>query len=413
MQRAQEAIEAISEQMRERGYKDRTVATYQRHWKQLINYAADRSIQNYTARVGVDFLADVHEITAFSKSDKLGRTIVRAIMYLNDFLDVGVLFPYSPPNSAATLLNHFDNMLLKFKSHQVQRHEVSNSTLKSYDKGVGKFLLFLEKQGILRASDISAQHILKFAEVLAHQSDSVAYNMSCTLRVFLRYLYKEGLADTDLSRHVPVFGHVRKSKLPSVLADDEVGRLIGSIDRSSPTGKRNYAIILTACRLGLRSGDICALKFSDINWVANKITIETQKTRDMLTLPLMEDVGCAIIDYVKHGRPATDSPVVFQTHIAPTKPLTNTAITAIVKKHAAKASIDMAPERHIGPHVMRHTLASALLKENVPLHEISGILGHSSMKTTQMYYLRIDVRQLRECALEVPPFAWESDEEVL
>jgi integrase len=200
--------------------------------------------------------------------------------------------------------------------------------------------------------------------------------------------------------------------LPSVLTAEEQDTLIKSIDRAGAVGKRDYAIILTALRLGLRSGDIRTLKFSDIHWERNTIEIVTQKTKSALTLPLLEDVGSALIDYIKNARPETDSPIIFQTHTAPTAPLSAPTMSSIVKRYAGKAGINTSPGRHLGPHLMRNTLASALLEANVPLPEISGILGHAQTRTTQQYYLRMEIPQLRRCALEAPPFSWEPKEEV-
>ena len=142
------------------------------------------------------------------------------------------------------------------------------------------------------------------------------------------------------------------------------------------------------------------------------IEIITQKTGESLTLPLLEDVGGALVDYIKYTRPVTDSQVIFQTCVAPIKPLSAPAVSAIVKSRAGKASINTAPGRRLGPHLLRNTLASALLAEQVPLAEIAGIRAHSTTQTTQRYYLRIDTKQLRMCALDVPPLSWEQPEEV-
>jgi integrase len=181
-----------------------------------------------------------------------------------------------------------------------------------------------------------------------------------------------------LSVKVPSFSYCRKSKLPSVLSDEEKKALISSIDRTGSVGKRDYAIILLATLLGLRSGDIRTLKFGDIHWDKNTIEIVMQKTGKPLILPLLEDVGCALIDYIKYARPITDNPIIFHTCNAPITPLSGSALSCIVKKYARKAAIDTVPARHLGPHIMRNTLASALMKENVPLPEISlGSAGFS------------------------------------
>ena len=178
-----------------------------------------------------------------------------------------------------------------------------------------------------------------------------------------------------------------------------------AIDRSNLMGKRDYAIIMIAYRLGLRSIDIRSLKFSEIHWERNTIELTMKKTGKRIVLPLLEDVGQALIDYIKFGRPASDSNVVFLRHISPIKAISSPGMTAIVKRYANKAGINCAPGHGKGPHAMRSTLASVLLAENVPLPIISGILGHSRTRTTETY-LKIDIEQMRNCSLEVPAFDW-------
>jgi len=272
--------------------------------------------------------------------------------------------------------------------------------------------LYLECQNVMDLSGVTIVQLHDCCKMIAKQSDGAAHNMACAIRVFLRYLHTEGVMREDLSGEIPSFAYRRQSKLPSALDAGEMAALLSSVDRASRVGKRDYAIILLACRLGLRSGDIRALRFSDIRWERNTIEIVTQKTGKPLALPLLDDVGQAIIDYAKYARPIVNSPVIFQTCNAPIGPLSAPAVSSIVKRYAGKAAIDTAPGRHPGPRLLRNTLASALLQENVPLPEISGILTHSDTRTTQEYYLRIDINQLKRCALDPPPFSWEPTEEV-
>ena len=162
---------------------------------------------------------------------------------------------------------------------------------------------------------------------------------------------------------------------------------------------------MIAYRLGLRSIDIRSLRFSEIHWERNTIELTMKKTGKPIVLPLLEDVGQALIDYIKFGRPGSDSNVIFLRHISPIKAISAPGMTAIVKRHANRAGINSAPGHGKGPHAMRSTLASALLAENVPLPIISGILGHSRTRTTERY-LKIDIEQMRNCSLEVPAFDW-------
>ncbi len=411
-QQIHNACGTVSQMLKKRGFLPRTIDHYWRYWNKLLRYLSDNGVIDYTPKDGLEFLSEACGITASTGLNREQRWLVRSVQYLNDALDFGTVFPTAPAVSTADSLVHFGGALEAFKSHQQKLHNISSSTLYNYDNNIGKFLLYLEHQNMTDLSCITVAQLYDCCKIIAKQSDGAAHNMSCAIRVFLRYLHKEGIMCENLSGKIPSFAYRRQSKLPSALDAEEMSALLASVDRASRVGKRDYAIILLACRLGLRSGDILALRFSDIRWERNTIEIVTQKTGTPLTLPLLDDVGQAIIDYAKYARPTVESPVIFQTCNAPIGSLSASAGSRIVKKYAGKAAIATAPNRRLGPHLLRNTLASALLRENVPLPAISDILTHSGTRTTQEYYLRIDINQLRRCALDPSPFLWEPTEEV-
>jgi site-specific recombinase XerD len=412
MQQIRETCEAIAKTIKARGFRTETVNKYWRHWNKLLHYMSENKIAVYTPKVGLDFLEDGCGILINTELNREKRWVVRSVQHINDYLEFGTIFLTAPAIPTTSCLARFGNVLEAFKSHQRKKHDISAITLSSYDKHIGKFLLYLENQNLTNLSDITSAQIYDCCKMIAKLSGGVAHNMSCAVRVFLRYLHKEGVLRDDFSKKIPFFPYSRKSKLLSTLDTEEMTALFGAINRASHVGKRDYAIILLACRLGLRSGDIRALQFSQIQWERNIIDIVTHKTGKPLTLPLLAEVGQSIIDYIKYARPVIDSPIIFQTCTAPIEPLSASAVSNIVKRYAGKAAIKTAPGRHFGSHLLRHTLASALLRENVPLPEISGILAHSATRTTQEHYLRIDINQLKRCAIEPPPFSWEPTEEV-
>lgn len=175
--------------------------------------------------------------------------------------------------------------------------------------------------------------------------------------------------------------------------------ILDAIDFGNPCGKRNYAIVLLLARCGLRAGDIADLRFSDIDWETQTISRIQQKTGNVLGLPLFNDVGEAIIDYLKNSRPESNSDHVFIQHKPPFTHFGGSAVGSMVNHLIWKAG-QKTGKRKCGSHALRHSLASRLLENDVPLPVISEILGHTNTKTT-MEYLRIDVERLRACALEV------------
>jgi integrase len=179
-----------------------------------------------------------------------------------------------------------------------------------------------------------------------------------------------------------------------------VEKLIASVERSSSVGKRDYAIILLAARLGLRSSDIANLKFDNILWEQNIIRLAQFKTDKEIELPLLPEVGNAIIDYLKYSRQPSKEPFVFLTVRSPIIPITTGGIQRIVGRRFARTAIDTKSRRH-GPHSLRHSLAGRLLEQQIALPVISEVLGHENTESTK-FYLRVDLTSMRRCALDVP-----------
>ena len=174
------------------------------------------------------------------------------------------------------------------------------------------------------------------------------------------------------------------------------------IDRQSVTGKRDYAMILATARLGLRISDLRQLELGDLDWRAKRITIVQHKTGRPLSLPLLDDVGWAIIDYVRDGRPETACPKVFVKHRHPFDAFGSaSSVASRLSRHAARAGITFPPGEVCGMHSLRGALAVAMIGSGASIPVVSAVLGHASSDTTQAYYLRFDAERLRCCALDV------------
>jgi site-specific recombinase XerD len=152
-------------------------------------------------------------------------------------------------------------------------------------------------------------------------------------------------------------------------------------------------------RLGFRSGDVRTLTFKSIDWAKKIISIAQQKTGKLLELPLSDDVGWAIIDYMKNGRPKCFNDIVFVSHNPPFAEL-NPISGNLVAKYMRKAGIKTPQNRTCGMHTLRHSLASGMLAKGIPITTISSVLGHADISSTESY-LRVDIKSLRGCALEV------------
>jgi integrase/recombinase XerD len=155
-------------------------------------------------------------------------------------------------------------------------------------------------------------------------------------------------------------------------------------------------------RLGLRISDLRQLELGDLDWRAKTITIVQHKTGRPLSLPLLDDVGWAIIDYVRHGRPETSCAKVFIKHRHPFDAFGGaSSVASRLSRYAARAGIEFGPDQVCGMHSLRGALAIAMIGNGAPMPVISAVLGHACSDTTQAYYLRFDVERLRCCALDV------------
>ena len=278
----------------------------------------------------------------------------------------------------------------------------SKSSLNQTHRHLVAFMRHLENSGVTAIADVETTHLYdlvgtRFAPSTKKDKNHVLRD----LRKFLEYLHTQGVA-TKLFDHA--FPHIRvfdeSDGIPNVFTKEEVSRLLAAIDRGSPLGKRDYAILLLASRYGLRACDIRELKFENVNWQENTLSLVQSKTGQSLVLPLFDDVGWSIIDYIDNGRPVSPCRCIFIIHNAPYDRFIS-SLHHLVEKYMRMAKISVRSHTSPGMHAFRHSLASELLRNGVPISAIKEVLGHASIETTSKYQ-RIDVEQLASCALEVP-----------
>jgi len=228
-------------------------------------------------------------------------------------------------------------------------------------------------------------------------SRSRAQLMVTALRSFLRFLYQRGDITSDLASALPSVANWRLSHLPKSLLPEQVERLLASCDRQSATGRRDFAILLLLARLGLRAGEVVALTLEDLDWETGVLTVHGKGNRRE-QLPLPADVGDALVDYLGHGRPPCTSRRVFIRGRAPHQGFaTSAAICDVVRRALARAGLNPSFK---GAHLLRHSLATRMLRGGASLDEIGDILRHCRPETTQIY-AKVDLDALRALA---PPW---------
>jgi len=389
---------SVKSAMKDLNYSASSVKHYSEVWKR---YLKSTTCTDLDERDINQFLKDTYSITddikVLTRYQRGALRAMNVLIYFSKFGKIYIRFPLANPVNKKTPLDP----LLDEYIESLKTCGYAASTLHSHEHVVRRFLHFLNEKNVYRISDVDTGHITEFILEITGHRGKVTYELN-SLRVFFRFIYRENLHSCDLSLFVPASNHLRiREHLPSVWQEDDIHGILQCIDTGNPVGKRDFAIILLAVRLGLRGSDIKKLQFRDIDWTAGTITVTQSKTKEPLVLPLFEDIGNALIDYLKSSRPVSGEPYVFLSLRAPYAPLSkDNHLHHVLNKYIRKAGISVTVDKSHGMHSLRHHLASRLLKQGTPLPVISGILGHRDTQSTSEY-LRIDIDQLRFCTLEV------------
>jgi site-specific recombinase XerD len=395
-----ELVSGLDAELVRLGYKPSTMAWYRGCWQRLERFFASRGVQEFSLDVAMAWVDQA--CGGFFDKEQAGTLkttdvyLFRVAAMLDDFAVRGaVLRRYS--RTVDRLSAEQAVMLARFKAW-LQAAGCAASTVRAYATVAGEFCAFTGRRGGLARLDAGV--IGAFVATLAgYQAKTVEHKL-CALRSLLRFAAGNGLVDEAVLAAVPAAKSTNQARVPSVWDPADVTKILQAIDRGNPCGKRDYAIILLITRLGLRGIDVKRLRFADLDWPGNRLSVVQAKTGRRIQLPLLKDVGWAVIDYVRHGRPRSDCPRVFLRHTAPIGPFSEQDhLHQILVKHARVAHVPLGENRRHGMHSLRHTLATRLLEGGTPLEQIADILGHQSVTATGAY-LKSSLGLLTQCALD-------------
>ena len=380
-----ELVDRTRNEMRKGGYAEATIATYEKIWRMFLVYAKQNGIDLYSTEFAYKFLRK-----RFNSLDGLPRTFTeaeyfRGVCRLDQLFNNGIISSKRPLKKNYDYPSEYRDIV---QSYMMKRSNdgLSRSRSSSFALYLERFTRYLHDIGVKNLKHLSPEEVRRFVEEVAklYTANTVRATI-CSLRGFFTYLHEIGEIELNLGVFLPNVRCTSEASIPSAFSRDEVKIILDSVDRCYPKGKRDYAMLILAARLGIRE--------------ENKIEFTQQKTGKPITLPLLNEVGDAIIDYLK-VRPQSDSKHVFLRVSPPYLPLNNGSLYEITRVYMRRSGIHIPPGKKHGPHSLRHSLSSILLESKVPLPVIAGILSHSSSDTTKVY-LKIDIGQLRECALSV------------
>jgi site-specific recombinase XerD len=392
-QTVEELMDNCIQYFEQHSYSPLRIDRYKLLWKsKLIPYMVQKSIMYYDASVGEEY---IRSNIAGSIISPYQRDIIRSINVLSELQQKGTISKCHRPTVEHEINGQIGMLMDKFLQY-LKSLRRCKTTISDHRLYLSRFLTYLDSKGVSAIEEVRQEHLLSFVSTQTNSQIGIV----STIRFFFRFLYEEGFTQYNLSTVLKHYKWVKREKLPSVYTAKEVSEIESSINRADATGKRNYAMLLLASRLGLRASDIAHLTFGNIDWQNNTITLSQFKTGKTIELPLLAEIGESLIDYLKYGRKASDSQRVFLYTRAPFTPISGEAVANTISHLINTSGVDVTGRKH-GAHAMRHSLASRFLENRESIPVISEALGHRDTTTT-MSYLRIDVESLRQCALNAP-----------
>lgn len=295
------------------------------------------------------------------------------------------------PDGAVELL------LARYRSYLVRERGLSPATARLYADLTSPLLASRMADGELDLASLTAADVIGFVRVSCPGcAAGTAKLLVSALRSLLNFLHVEGLIGSSLAPAVPSVAGRTRLGLPRGLDHDAVMRLLACCDRTTRLGRRDYAMLVLLARLGLRAGEVASLRLDDIDWCAGELVVAGKGHR-IERLPLPIDVGQAVAEYLRDGRPATaEGRTVFVRYRAPHRPLSVTGVTDTVNRTAQRAGLGC-----LRAHRLRHTAATALVQAGAGLAEVGQVLRHRRLLSTSIY-AKVDIEGLRELARPWP-----------
>lgn len=282
-------------------------------------------------------------------------------------------------------------------SKYIKKLDISNDTQKWRLKHLRGFLKYLDDKKI-SIENIVPTDVYNYILTLDGLSDRTIEHRTVCVRIFLNYLNERKKTKISGNDVLPKIKCKKESKLVNYYTDEEIAKIINTIDNKTDVGKRDLAIILLFAKLALRPRDVRDLKFENIKWDENKIVLTQSKTSWMLVLPIDDDIRYSLIDYIKNVRPKSELKNIFLKN---EKEIFNDHFFYnVVDRAILNTDIELNGRKH-GPYIFRHSRAKSLLDDGNSLNSISNVLGHTTTASTKVY-LKIDFKELKKISLEVP-----------
>jgi site-specific recombinase XerD len=382
-------LDGFAESMGAAGYSSETIGSYLHAADHLGQWAVQRRVA--IADLDEDLLAHFlrHLARCRCRGQRGGHTRVpfRVQAFLRYLREAGVVTTSVPAATRPPLVTEYGAWMRDRRGLAATTMAHSVPVVQALLATVGDDPTGLDAAGVRR-------FVLEY--IRQHAPASAGW-VTTIVRCFLRWLVVHGRCSPDLVEAVPKMPTWRLATLPRYLPDADVERIVEACDRPSPVARRDRAMLLLLARLGLRAGDVVALRLGDIEWERGRLRV-VGKGRRETRLPLPQDAGDAMLGYLEAERPAAATDHVFLTVRPPIHPIRASGLRDVVCRAIGRAGV-RAPSR--GTHLLRHSLATRLLRDGATLDAIGAVLRHRDVNTTALY-AKVDVGRLRQVAQPWP-----------
>jgi site-specific recombinase XerD len=397
----EDLVNEFYDQLNQRNYGQSVKWAYHKVCRQILEWCNKHHFVSFDEKTGNQFCDE----TIGGHLSKAGspyhyRRTLRVMRMLVSLQHTGD-FEFRSPRTEYKFYTQLGDVIDMYLHYCAVMRKFSATTLSERKRAIFRFDNYLNGNNRTIA-DITVDLFEDF--LTQHCTKHSRRNYKSIFKELYRYLFDNGILNKDYSSLILKEPKVAQaSKLPITYTEEEIRRMINAIDRGSAKGKRDYLVLLLGAEYGWRASDITSLSNYQIDWNKNKISIIQFKTGIPVEFPLLASVGNAIIDYLKYGRPVGGDNVIIVNHenTHKGKKLTSPTIHSIIANAMKVANINNWKNKKHGPHALRHSLASNMLKHNVSIPIIKTVLGHQSVETTKVY-VSVDIERLRLCSLPIP-----------
>lgn len=383
------------------GYSQKTIDKLEAYYIVFLKYAVRKGIIHFDLDFGKKYLNEHfnHEWDEYGNLKQRENDLQHQIRMLDEFQQYGEIRTFKKIKRVYHI-PHFRGLLQDY-SDFCYKKGLKRVTIQSKLHILNRLCEHWENQGLSQSLKLKAEDFYGYLEQNINYSVTSKQHSLYIIRDFINFMADNRLCDEKLTRLFPIITVNGKNAYPSYFKKEDVIKILQSVNTSGPVGKREYLVLLLAAQLGLRTGDIIALKLHDFDFQNSKLSFISSKTGKYQEFPLSPELFYAAADYIKNARRDCDYDNLFITDIGTIMPFRSQSFYRCLSKHIRKAGVTLPEGQKRGLHALRASLATNMLGSGTALPTISNVLGHTSLQTSK-HYIKVDVEGLRRLALEVP-----------